>query len=206
MSIQEYRKQSQASQLAAFFDKMNSTQITNQHPPCNMFANSSTQNIDALIEQNQILEEYRTAKRKKILIIGQAPPAVEQTVPYDTTFLYSWLSECNIDKDTAQQMFIFDATVDKFPGHTKSNHIVPLKKDMNEYWERSLKEKVKAADRILVLGGHAEKFFKVKTETMFLNLLNIEVLYLIHPSKRNIFKIRQIKNELISNLHNFIYY
>lgn len=52
--------------------------------------------------------------RNKILIIGQAPPAVNQRVPYDTTLLYDIFEWVGIDKEQAQNMFDFDAVYNKF--------------------------------------------------------------------------------------------
>src|SRR6185312_4933999 len=54
---------------------------------------------------------------KKILIIGQAKPAVEQEYPYDTTMLYSWLKEQGISKLHAQHIFEFEAVYQEFPGY-----------------------------------------------------------------------------------------
>ena len=39
----------------------------------------------------------------KILIIGQAPPAVKQTVPYDTTMLYEMFAWVDISKEQAKE-------------------------------------------------------------------------------------------------------
>lgn len=50
----------------------------------------------------------------KIIIIGQAPPAVKQIVPYDTTLLYDMFSWVNISKEQAQELFEFEAMVDFF--------------------------------------------------------------------------------------------
>lgn len=130
----------------------------------------------------------------KILIIGQAPPFVEQSVPYDTTMLYDWLSEIGISKEEAQQLFVFDAVFDKFPGFdNKGGHKKPSYEQFKEYWERSLKDKVSECMSIIVLGNVAKEYINS------LNL-NKDMLFLIHPSKRNFSLYMKNKETILSEL------
>lgn len=116
---------------------------------------------------------------KRILIIGQAPPAVKQGVPYDTTMLYDWLNELGISKGQAQELFDFDAVYDKFPGFdSKGGHLKPSNEQMEEYYDRSLKMKLEACKSVLVLGAVAKKFIETKT-------IDKPIYFTIHPSKRN---------------------
>lgn len=120
---------------------------------------------------------------KKILIIGQAPPAVKQIIPYDTTLLYVMLEWINISKNEAQNLFEFDALVDRFPGFDPNGgHLKPKIEDVAKYYESSLKHKIDAAEKIILLGAAARDFIKP-------DLLNYGIkdkyLYLPHPSKRN---------------------
>ena len=80
---------------------------------------------------------------RRNLIIGQALPAVKQEYPYDTTMLYDWLNEVGISKEEAQNIFEFDAVYDKFPVFdSKGGHLKPTKDQMEEYYERSLRDKI----------------------------------------------------------------
>lgn len=116
----------------------------------------------------------------KILIIGQAPPAVKQTVPYDTTLLYIMFEWVGISKERAQLLFDFDACVDEFPGHGKNGHLVPSKEKMIEYHERVLKHKIKNAKCVIFLGKVASEFYAANL------LVNPEKYFsLPHPSTRN---------------------
>ena len=86
---------------------------------------------------------------KKILIIGQAPPAVKQDVPYDTTLLYVMLSWVGISKEKAQEIFDFEAMTDTFPGHssTRNGHAVPSYFVMEVYYNNILEEKIKTTEK-----------------------------------------------------------
>lgn len=115
----------------------------------------------------------------KILIIGQAPPAVSQELPYDTTMLYDWFSELGVSKSEAQSLFDFDAVYDKFPGYSNNGgHLKPSQEQMNGYWNRELENKVNNTKSILVLGACARDFLKSKN-------VSKPIEFVIHPSKRN---------------------
>lgn len=121
--------------------------------------------------------------KNKILIIGQAPPAVKQTYPYDTTLLYDILEWVGINKKEAQGLFEFDALVDKFPGYSfGGGHLKPGLTDIKEYYNRSLKDKIDRAGKIILLGNEARNFIKP-------NAIEYgrhgKYLFLPHPSKRN---------------------
>lgn len=130
----------------------------------------------------------------KILIIGQAPANVEQKLPYDTTMLYDWLNEIGISKDQSQELFIFDAVYNKFPGFNKNGgHKKPSWEQFVEYWTMSLKQKTEECKSIIVLGNVAKEY---------LSLMNIEkpMIFLIHPSKRNYSLYNKNKEEILSKL------
>lgn len=123
----------------------------------------------------------------KILIIGQAPPAKAQQVPYDSTMLYEWLNEVGITKDKAQEMFEFEALVDTFPGKGKNGHFAPKKADIDEYWQCTLKAKVLQADKVWLLGRLANAYVSKKVENMLIfdEIKTQKYLCTMHPSKRN---------------------
>jgi hypothetical protein len=121
----------------------------------------------------------------KILIIGQA----------------DWLKEIGINKDEAQQLFIFDAVYDKFPGFDeKGGHKKPSLEQMQEYWERSLKEKVKNTEKIWILGNVAYDFLYEK-----LIMLDKKIIKTIHPSKRNFIIYQNKKEEILNQIKWLIY-
>lgn len=137
----------------------------------------------------------------KILIIGQALPAVEQTYPYDTTLLYEMLSWVGISKEAAQDIFIFDAVYNGFPGFdSKGGHLKPSLKQMQDYWKDSLKLKVEISKRIWLLGNVAKNFFYAQS---FKQRLGTVIIETPHPSKRNYSLIMNNK-EQITNLLNKI--
>lgn len=136
----------------------------------------------------------------KILIIGQAPPAIKQKIPYDTTLLYEMLSWVDISKEQAQDMFEFDALTDKFPGYDSNGHMVPQLPVIMEYYRKVLKPKIQQCDKILVLGRVAEEFIKVR-ETLYPDK---KFLYLIHPSRRNLPLVMGRKQQITKQLKNFI--
>lgn len=142
-------------------------------------------------------------KRKKILIIGQALPAKEQTQPYDSTLLYDWLAECGVSKDEAIQMFDFEAVYGyEFTGHNKQGgHKPPTQKQMRKYWIDVLQTKMECADKVWILGSVAKKFIDKQPRTWSCNL---EVLETIHPSRRNIFAFRNDKENILNSIKDFI--
>ncbi len=119
----------------------------------------------------------------KILVIGQAPPAVKQRVPYDTTMFYDWLSAIGISQDEAQNLFEFEAVYNKFPGYdSKGGHNPPTPAQMDEHWKNTLEAKVQAAEKVWLLGKVAANYFNSRPKTWSCNL---EVLETMHPSLRN---------------------
>lgn len=141
--------------------------------------------------------------KPKILIIGQAPPAVEQKVPYDTTLLYDWLSEINISKEEAQELFDFEAVIDKFPGYNKKGgHKKPSHEDMRRYYYDVLCIKIMMHPKVIVLGGVAKHFLEnTPSWTQRAN----QILYLVHPSKRNFNLYQKNKDRILADLKKFIY-
>lgn len=129
----------------------------------------------------------------KILIIGQAPPAVKQSVPYDTTMLYDMFSWVGISKDLAQKMFEFEAVYNEFPGHGSSGHLKPIKEQMDKHWNETLEEKVQMANTVILLGNVARDYFYSKPKTYSCNL---GVFELIHPSYRNAARIKASKEHI----------
>lgn len=139
----------------------------------------------------------------KILIIGQAPPAVTQQLPYDTTMLYDWLHECGISKDLARCMFTFESVYNKFTGYDdKGGHLIPTKDQMDAYWESDLELQVQSHNKIWVLGNVARNYLETKDKTWS---CNTEFLYTIHPSKRNFSLYLKNKLSILANIKLFIY-
>ena len=134
----------------------------------------------------------------KILIIGQAPPAQKQLLPYDTTMLYDWFEQLGISKNDALDMFLFDAVYDKFPGYNSNGgHLKPNEQQMEDYWKRGLKQKVGKCKAILVLGACARDFLKTKE-------INKPIAYIIHPSKRNYSLYLKNKDSILKSISNLI--
>ncbi len=138
----------------------------------------------------------------KILIIGQAPPAVKQEFPYDTTLLYDILGWVGISKEQAQEMFEFEAMTDKFPGHGANGHLKPSRSEIGRYYFAVLSDKISKAKKVIVLGNVAaealidlEAFAEYPSQNHF---------YMIHPSKRNYSKIMAQKENLTKTLDKFI--
>lgn len=130
----------------------------------------------------------------KILIIGQAPPAVKQGVPYDTTMLYEWFSELGISKEEAQNIFDFDAVYDKFPGFSNNGgHLKPNESQMEDYWQRELKQKTDNCKSIIVLGACARDFLKTKN-------IDKQISFTIHPSRRNYSLYIKNKSDIIRTI------
>lgn len=130
----------------------------------------------------------------KILIIGQAPPAITQSYPYDTTMLYDWFNELGINKEQAQNLFDFDAVYDKFPGFDKNGgHKKPTYEQFLDYWERSLKEKSENCKSIIVLGNVAKDCISSMK-------IDKPMIFLIHPSKRNYSLYTKNKENILKQL------
>ena len=133
---------------------------------------------------------------EKILIIGQAPPAVKQKIPYDTTLLYEMLSWINISKEKAQELFEFEAMSDKFPGYGVSGHLTPSTESVMHHWNSVLKQKVENADKIILLGKFACDWFYHLNQ----NSKDKKVINLVHPSKRNTGIIMRTKAQITHQL------
>lgn len=142
---------------------------------------------------------------KKVIIIGQAPPKQKQTFPYDTTYLYDWLSDAGIDKEKAQTICIFEACYHTFLGtDDKGNHKKPTYKHFKEHWRDNLRGMVKDSTDVILLGGVARDFVLRKLgyngprvkwgETVELYKRNFTVL--LHPSKRNYSAIQDNKDKI----------
>lgn len=138
----------------------------------------------------------------KILIIGQAPPAVKQEVPYDTTMLYEMLSWVGITKEQAQEMFEFEAMVENFPGHGDNGHKLPALKDIIQHYNKTLQPKLQSAKRVICLGRVSENFFMNTTYEILYP--EIKWLALIHPSKRNYRRIMSQKEAITLVLQRFL--
>lgn len=138
----------------------------------------------------------------KILLIGQAKPAVEQEYPYSTTMLYDWLQECGISKEQAQDMFEFEAVYNKFPGRDPNgDHLKPTREQMDQHWDSTLETKIQMAEKIILLGNVAKNYFWSKPKTWACSL---EVLELIHPSTLNFNLYQKNKTSILNNLKEFI--
>lgn len=135
----------------------------------------------------------------KILIIGQAHSIQKQEYLYDTTMLYTWLEECNISKIDAQKQFYFDAISNEIPKVNENGHIPPSDAAAERHWPDLLKV-IDKVDKIIVLGKVAESY--LKTKETFLN--SKQVLYMIHPSKRNWALYQKNRLSIISKLDQFI--
>lgn len=139
-----------------------------------------------------------------MLIIGQAPAEKKQTVPYDTTYLYTMLDWAGIGKEDAQLNFDFDAAVNVFPGkREQGGHKAPGMADIEQYWNTSLKSKVEKAEKIIVLGDVAKKAL-CKLGLMEMKEAD-NILFLIHPSRRNTGRILKSKDAITKQLKEFIY-
>lgn len=137
--------------------------------------------------------------RTKILIIGQASPAVKQGVPYDSTMLYEWFNELGISKEKAQELFDFDAVYDKFPGRDGGGHKKPTEAQMEDYWQRSLKDKVLSHNKILIFGNVAHDFLMNKKE-----IENRWVAKTIHPSRLNFNLYNKNKNQILNTIKSLL--
>ena len=140
-------------------------------------------------------------KYSKVLIIGQAPPAVKQSVPYDTTLLYEMLEWVDITKEDAQNLFEFDAIYGEFPGFDENGgHKKPTQQQIEEYWVTTLSTKVTNAQSVLVLGNVAKDFIKSIEEVYPYK----KFVYLIHPSKRNYSRIMESRSYITNQLYKIL--
>lgn len=139
----------------------------------------------------------------KILILGQAPPAITQQLPYDTTMLYDWLAEIGVSKERAQQIFEFESCLNFFPGrnNTNSGHKRPTKKQIAEHWI-TVEERLQQASKVIILGGVAAGYYNTAQRTWSCTLPE---LFLIHPSRRNTLRYRENKTEILNSLRAFIF-
>lgn len=132
----------------------------------------------------------------KILIIGQAPPAQEQKVPYDTTMLYDILAWVGITKEQAQEIFTFDAVYDKFPGFNAiGGHLKPSYAQFLGYLVRSLQDKIVRHQHIMILGRIAYDYL-YETPVVKDLLARRNVVTLLHPSYRN--RARIMSNQYLT--------
>lgn len=139
---------------------------------------------------------------RKILIIGQAPPAVFQSVPYDTTLFYEMLSWVSITKEQAQEMFDFDACIGYFPGHDTNGHKKPEYGKMLLHYNSVIQIKLAKWDKVILLGKVAEEFYSqpdIKN-----SYPEIKWLSLTHPSKRNHSRIYKSKESITQKLKEFV--
>lgn len=134
---------------------------------------------------------------KKILIIGQALPAVKQKLPYDTTMLYEWLHEVNISKEDAQNIFEFDAVYGgEFLGYDdKGGHLKPSTAQKDHYWREVLNNKVNQADKLWILGRVADDYLKGLGAYE-----GKEVIVTIHPSRRNYSLYSKQKKQILNKI------
>lgn len=140
---------------------------------------------------------------KKILILGQAPAAVKQAVPYDTTMLYQWLEACGVSKQAAQELFIFEAVANTFPGFSHAGgHNKPTMEDIKAHWP-VIEAHLQDIDKVIILGGVAAQVYESMPRTWS---CNVQELYLIHPSKRNTDRFNQNREAILKSLKDFIGY
>lgn len=141
----------------------------------------------------------------KILIIGQAPPAVKQELPYDTTMLYDWLSECGISKEGAQSLFIFEAMTNTFPGfNSTGGHSKPSINEMDAHMVKVLIPLMKGCKKVICLGNVPKDYFNATSEYIQHHCGKVSVCFLIHPSKRNYSLYQKNKEQIIAKLKAFI--
>lgn len=170
---------------------------------------------------------------KKILIIGQAPPAKEQKKPYDSTLLYNIFGLAGISDEDAKGIFEFNAISNTFRGSKNGNHLRPLRRDVEAHFP-ALYKSAKRSAGIITLGemarnewSHNKGFYQVSESKWQLNPLYTEyaditltgvesfiineqhyvfpkVLSLPHPSRRNYRLIRDNMDTIVSMLQNFV--
>ena len=138
----------------------------------------------------------------KILVIGQAPPAVKQEVPYCTTMMYDWLGILGISKEDAQDMFEWEAVYDKFPGHGKDGHLIPKYEQAKEHWDKTLKAKFLAADKVWILGNVALDYLIDFTNNEEWH--GRKIVSTIHPSFRNRALFKKIATKTLDKIESLI--
>jgi len=143
------------------------------------------------------MKKFEDLTIQKILVIGQALPAVKQKYPYDTTMFYDWLIECGVSKEKAQEIFDFEAVYNKFPGFAQGGgHKVPTVEQMDEHWPE-LESKLKSSDKVWILGNVAFDYIYSKPRTW---AHNMHVIRTMHPSKMNLNRYRRDKEKILSQI------
>lgn len=137
----------------------------------------------------------------KTLIIGQAPPAVKQEHPYDTTLLYDMFYWIGITKSEAQKLFEFEALVSEFPGFNKNGHAKPSKENMFLHFKNVLDNKIYLAEKIILLGNESKNYLMPLITSY--GIMD-KYLFLPHPSKRNYKLILDNKELIINFLKTFL--
>lgn len=69
---------------------------------------------------------------KRLIIIGQAPPAKSSRVPFGRTRLYKWFEAADIGCPD----LVFTALVEKFPGKKNGSHMVPSPSEIKKNQDR----------------------------------------------------------------------
>jgi uracil-DNA glycosylase len=134
----------------------------------------------------------------KIVIIGQALPAKEQTLPYDSTMLYDWLAECGVCKQQAQEMFIFTSIGGELRGVKNGSHLLPLKQQKDTQYTDVVLPLILENKKCILLGNVAQEYVLDR------KLKGIQYLSLLHPSKRNYHRYTQNKIQILKELSDFI--
>lgn len=138
----------------------------------------------------------------KVLIIGQAPPFQKQKYPYDTTMLYEWLGMCGISKEGAQDVFIFEAMTNKFPGFdSDKSHLKPSINEMDAHWCEVLRPLINKYKKVVLLGRVSQCYYNSQPEAL---RTDIKRLNLIHPSMRNYSLFQKNKDIIINELKSFL--
>lgn len=173
------------------------TKIWDEEPYCMV----DDRNIDLVGEAHTT--KVTKISNKKILVIGQALPAVKQELPYDTTQLYDWFDKVSITKAHAQHIFEFEAVYGEFPGYDEHGaHKKPTFEQMSDYYDKVLKDKIESSDKVIILGNVPKEFLdKMDIKNEYPNL---KILSMIHPSKRNISLFRKNEVEIIFKLKSFL--
>lgn len=107
--------------------------------------------------------------QRKVMLIGQAPPQREATIPYGRTRLYAWLGRIGITRATAQEMFTFAALVDEFPGKNRGQDRKPSTTEMGAYRPKLLALIAKTGPSIIVPIGALAIGEVLRLETVSLN-------------------------------------
>lgn len=70
---------------------------------------------------------------KMVLIIGQAPPEKQYSVPFKGTRLYNWFGTIGLDESFISKKIEFDALVGSFPGKSTKGHLIPKENEIKLY-------------------------------------------------------------------------